>query len=39
VFIDDSAANVRGAEAVGITGLHFQSPEKLRRELGALRLL
>jgi 2-haloacid dehalogenase len=39
VFIDDSAANVAGAEAVGITGLHFQSPEKLRRELGELRLL
>lgn len=39
VFIDDSAANVAGAEAVGITGLHFQSPEKLRRELGHLQLL
>jgi 2-haloacid dehalogenase len=39
VFIDDSAANVAGAEAVGITGLHFQSPERLRRELGELRLL
>ena len=39
VFIDDSAANVAGAEAVGITGLHFQSPEKLRRELGDLQLL
>jgi 2-haloacid dehalogenase len=39
VFIDDSAANVRGAEAVGITALHFQSPEKLRRELLKLQLL
>jgi 2-haloacid dehalogenase len=39
VFIDDSAANVAGAQAVGITGLHFQSPEKLRRELGDLQLL
>ncbi len=39
VFIDDSAANVRGAEAVGITGLHFTSPEQLRRDLTALRLL
>ena len=39
VFIDDSAANVAGAEAVGITGLHFQSPEKLRRDLSDLRLL
>lgn len=39
VFIDDSAANVAGAEAVGITGLHFQSPDKLRRELARLGLL
>ena len=39
VFIDDSATNVAGAEAVGITGLHFQSPDKLRRELARLGLL
>ena len=39
VFIDDSAANVAGAEAVGITSLHFQSPEKLRRDLSGLQLL
>jgi len=39
VFIDDSAANVAGAEVVGITGLHFQSPEKLRRDLSGLQLL
>lgn len=39
VFIDDSAANVRGAEAVGITGLHFTSPGQLRRDLTALQLL
>ena len=39
VFIDDSAANVAGAQAVGITGLHFQSPDKLRRELAKLGLL
>ena len=39
VFIDDSATNVAGAEAVGITGLHFQSPHKLRRELAKLGLL
>jgi len=36
VFIDDSPANVAGAEAVGITGLHFTSPEKLRRDLAEL---
>jgi len=39
VFIDDSATNVAGAEAVGIAGLHFQSPDKLRRELAKLGLL
>ncbi|HTO81817.1 MAG TPA: HAD family phosphatase [Methylomirabilota bacterium] len=36
VFIDDSPANVAGAEAVGITGLRFTSPEKLRRDLAEL---
>jgi 2-haloacid dehalogenase len=39
VFIDDSPANIAGAAAVGITALHFQSPERLRRELHELELL
>lgn len=39
VFIDDSPANVKGAEAVGIAGLHFTSPEQLRSDLTALQLL
>jgi 2-haloacid dehalogenase len=39
VFIDDSPANVAGAVAVGITGLHFQSPEQLRENLIQLKLL
>lgn len=30
LFIDDSQPNVRGAEAVQINGLHFQSPQQLR---------
>jgi 2-haloacid dehalogenase len=34
VFIDDSLRNVAGAEAVGIKGIHFSSPEQLA---GALR--
>jgi 2-haloacid dehalogenase len=37
VFIDDSPKNVAGAEAVGMTGLHFTSAADLRtrlRELG-----
>ena len=33
VFIDDSLKNVKGAEAVGIKGIHFSSPEKLKEEL------
>jgi len=39
VFIDDSVANVSGAEAVGIAGLHFTSAEQLRRDLERLDLL
>lgn len=33
VFIDDSLKNVEGAEAVGINGIHFQSPAQLRQTL------
>ena len=33
VFIDDSMANVKGAEAVGLNGIHFLSPEQLRASL------
>jgi 2-haloacid dehalogenase len=39
VFIDDSPANVAGAASVGITGVHFQSPERLRQDLIQLKLL
>ena len=39
VFIDDNPANARAAAALGIHGIHFQSPELLRRELEALGLL
>jgi 2-haloacid dehalogenase len=39
VFIDDVPANVAGAQAVGIKGLLFQSPERLREDLLRLRLL
>lgn len=38
VFIDDSAKNVAGAEAIGLRGLHFTGPEALARDLGALGL-
>jgi 2-haloacid dehalogenase len=33
IFIDDSLKNVKGAEAVGMKGLHFMSPEALRSAL------
>ncbi|HWB50575.1 MAG TPA: HAD family phosphatase [Stellaceae bacterium] len=39
VFIDDVAANAQGAQAVGIHGIHFTSPDALRAELVELGLL
>ena len=39
VFIDDNPNNARAASALGIHGIHFKSPEELRRELSALGLL
>jgi 2-haloacid dehalogenase len=39
VFIDDSPGNAAAAVALGIHGIHFRSPELLRRELASLGLL
>jgi len=39
VFIDDNPGNAAAATALGIHGIHFRSPELLRRELEALALL
>jgi 2-haloacid dehalogenase len=39
VFIDDNPGNAAAAAALGIHGIHFRSPELLRRELEALGLL
>ncbi len=39
VFIDDNAANIAGAAAVGMTALHFTGEPKLRGELRKLGLL
>ncbi len=33
IFIDDSMRNVKGAEAVGITGIHFHNPSQLKEAL------
>ncbi|MEO5999646.1 MAG: HAD family phosphatase [Chitinophagaceae bacterium] len=38
-FIDDSIRNILGAEAVGIKGIHFQSPDQLAQELQKAGLL
>ena len=39
VFIDDSPANVAGAQAVGLTGVRFTDADALRAELVSLGLL
>ncbi len=36
VFLDDVLANVEGAQAVGMAGLHFTQPEKSLQELRVL---
>jgi 2-haloacid dehalogenase len=39
IFIDDVPRNLHGADAMGIRGIHFQSPGQLRLELKTLGLL
>ena len=39
IFIDDSLRNITGAEAVGIKGFHFQSPQQLAEELQKAEIL
>jgi 2-haloacid dehalogenase len=39
VFVDDVEANVAAASALGMTGLRFESPAILRRQLEDLELL
>jgi 2-haloacid dehalogenase len=39
VFIDDNPRNAEAAAALGVHGIHFHSPEALRRELVLLGLL
>lgn len=39
LFIDDSPANVKGAEAAGMKGYHFTTPEALRTHLQRTGLL
>jgi 2-haloacid dehalogenase len=39
VYIDDNPKNAAAATALGLHGIHFTSPDALRRELGQLGLL
>ena len=39
VFIDDSLRNIKGAEALGIKGIHFHDPKQLKNELTNLGVL
>jgi len=39
VFIDDVAANAEAASQLGLHGIHFRSPDQLRRELAVIGLL
>jgi 2-haloacid dehalogenase len=39
VFIDDSLRNVEGAGAMGIAGIHFQSPRQLLQDLRQLQIV
>jgi 2-haloacid dehalogenase len=39
VFVDDNPANAAAAQALGIHGIHFRSPELLRFELETLGIL
>lgn len=39
IFIDDNLRNVEAGRALGLTGIHFQSAEKLVNELNALKVI
>ncbi len=39
VFIDDNAANIKAAKAIGFTTIHFSTPEDLRKRLEQMEIL
>ena len=39
LFIDDNLRNVKAAEALGISSIHYQSPQELRKQLKQFSLL
>ena len=38
LFIDDNPRNIKGAEALGINGIHFSTPEKLITDLNNFKI-
>lgn len=38
IFIDDNLRNVEAGRALGLTGIHFKSPEALEKELQELKI-
>ena len=38
LFIDDNLRNIKGAEAIGINGIHFSTPEKLMTDLNNFKI-
>ena len=38
LFIDDNLRNIKGAEAIGINGIHFSTPEKLIIDLNNFKI-
>ena len=38
LFIDDNLRNIKGAEALGINGIHFSTPEKLIKDLNNFKI-
>ncbi|HEY3430155.1 MAG TPA: HAD-IA family hydrolase, partial [Cyclobacteriaceae bacterium] len=39
IFIDDSLRNIEGGKAVGLPGIHFSTPEQLRKDLQRLQVM
>lgn len=39
IFIDDSFANINSAKELGMTGIHFNSPDQLSNELKVIDVL
>jgi 2-haloacid dehalogenase len=39
VFIDDTLPNVEAAAELGVRSIHFSSPERLKDDLQALKVL